>query len=371
MCGISFRHSFWNCHPLVSITPHVTPHKWFDPSFNLHPLKLQHSTNGHRIRQVYIPSCPVPVPTVINVPSSLSSELVQIRAAKGSASFTVHKDILIAQSTLFESAVPGVSTQWLVDLPQWGGETVARVLEFLYRGRYAYPDPSRRLPDSKPVVTLSVGGEEARSSPPGEEPDGATDEHVETARERLPRFDPTVHNYAEALLAHVQVYKLAQTGSISRLLPLALKHISDTLSCFSEPSLRSTPLLVHTVIYLARYMYNNISEPGAHRKLLAQFIARNFAALNTTSSLRDLLAEGGPPVMDIMMCLHTRPATPAPADSIAGAPSRYVSKLLVRSSFSSTANSLPNRHCTRSYLKATSATHRTTICVTSTAAKRH
>lgn len=79
----------------------------------------------------YIPHCPVSVSTGINIFSYLSSKLVQIRAQDGSANFTVHKYILTAQSTLFESSVLGDATERLVDLSQWDGETVARVLEFL------------------------------------------------------------------------------------------------------------------------------------------------------------------------------------------------------------------------------------------------
>lgn len=254
---------------------------------------------------------------------------MEIRAQDGAANFTAHKDILIAQSTLFESSVSGNGTERLVDLSQWDGETVARVLEFLYRGRYSYPNPVHRLPEGKQPVTLSLGGESTHSSSRGEEVAGATDEYVETARERLARFDPSGSDYRGVLLAHARVYNLAQTASIVRLLSLALKHLSDTLSCFSESLLSSTPFLVQTVLELASYLYTNIFEPGAHRTLIARFIARNFAALNSTSSLGLLLAEGGPLVMDVMMCLHTRPATPAPVDSIAGAPSRYVAKLLV------------------------------------------
>lgn len=192
------------------------------------------------------------------------------------------------------------------------------------------------------MVTLSLGGESARLSSLGEGLVGATDEQVETALERLARFDPAASDYRSVLPAHARVYHLAQTASIVRLLPLALKHLSDTLSCFSESLLFSTPFLGQTVLDFARYLNTNISEPGAHRTLISQFIARNFAALNSTSSLGRLLAEGGPIVMDVMMCLHTRPATPAPADSVASAPSRYVAKLQVCSLCSELENEQAN-----------------------------
>lgn len=220
---------------------------------------------------------------------------MEIRAQDGSANFTVHKSILIAQSTLFESSVSGDTTERLVDLSQWDGETVARVLEFLCRGRYSYPNPVHRLPEGRQVVTLSLGGEGARSFSLGEEVVGATDEYVETELERLERFDPSGYDYRSALLAHAQVYNLAQTASIVRLLSLTPKHLSDTLSCLSESLLFRTPFLIQTVLDLASYLYTNISEPGAHRTLISQFIARNFAALNSTYSLGFCSPKWGPP----------------------------------------------------------------------------
>lgn len=275
----------------------------------------------------YISHCPVSVSTSPNIYSYLSSELVQVLAQDGSASFNVHKEILLAQSTLFKFSVPGVLTEWLIELPDWDGVTVACVLEFLYRGRYAYPHPVFHSPNSLPVVTLSVWGDDCTSSSPGGEPVGTADEHVETAAERLARFDPALCDYRGVLLAHARVYHLAQLVTIERLVRLALKHLSDTLSCLTEPVLASSPVLSDNILDLARYVYGNLSLPGAHRTLVSQFIVRNFAVLNTNPGLSSLFAEDGRIVKDVMMGLHTR--LPVSAGVVISAPSRYVARLLV------------------------------------------
>lgn len=217
---------------------------------------------------------------------------------------------------------------------------MAGVLELLYRGSYAYPDPIRRLFARKPVVTTSLGGEVARSSSPAQEPIGATDEHVETARGRLARFDPTVNSFGQALLAHARVYNLAQSGSIVRLLSGAETSLCHPLvPLWACPASHSIPHIhrhVSRVLHVQRHI-----RAQCTRHTHFPFIAWNF--LNSTPTLGRLLDEGRLRMMDVMMCLRTRLAAPAPADSIAGAPSGYVSELLVGSSCSWAADRLSNR----------------------------
>lgn len=67
-------------------------------------------------------------------------------AAEGEAEFFVHKDILAFHSQPFRDTLSAEPTQLIVNLQDWDRQTVSRLVEFLYRGMYHYPDPAPLSP---------------------------------------------------------------------------------------------------------------------------------------------------------------------------------------------------------------------------------
>lgn len=71
--------------------------------------------------------------------------MVELLAQGGESRFFVHANILVSQSQPFKNALAGnwkEATERKIDLNDWDGDTVGRLVEFLYRGNYQYPDPA-------------------------------------------------------------------------------------------------------------------------------------------------------------------------------------------------------------------------------------
>lgn len=61
--------------------------------------------------------------------------------AEGESNFYVHKDVLALHSRPFRETITANAPYLLINLQDWDHATVARMVEFLYRGMYYYPDP--------------------------------------------------------------------------------------------------------------------------------------------------------------------------------------------------------------------------------------
>lgn len=284
----------------------------------------------------------------------MSSDVVELLAQRGESRFLVHKDILARQSKPFQAALSGEwkeSTECKVDLGDWDGATVARMVEFLYLGTYRYPDAiplsSEPIPPVEAIeVLITEASDESQSittrplTPVNEclrnlLPEPAQED--ETALERLERFDPATCSFGEALLAHAKVYHLAHYKAILPLQMLALQHLLDTLSRIDPIDTTSGSHNVESIVDLARYVYQNTdhleNEGEPLRKLVSHFIGFNFLALNSTSHLAQLLSEGGDIVMHMMQNIYrVAPQPPIRSDSGNRAPALYVSRLCVGSS---------------------------------------
>lgn len=234
--------------------------------------------------------------------------------------FFVHKDILISQSKPFEQATAGPwleATERKILLSDWDTDTVARLVEFLYRDDYPYPDPRE--------LHLSLALEETTA------PLGKSDEvHVEgeldssqpaiptvtvvqsklatnwpvnvSDTQRLEPFDPALYDFELVLLAHAKVYVLAQYKGVESLRALALKRVSLVLSRL-QPILAGSHI-TRNVTELARYVYANTDDrsPGEEplRKITSGFITENVVAFQKEKCAVRLMAEGGDLVTDLM-----------------------------------------------------------------------
>lgn len=238
--------------------------------------------------------------------------------------FFVHKDILASQSQPFQNATSGAwkeGSDRKIILEDWDGDTVGRLVEFLYTGDYQYPDPepvsfgdTPEVPEAgarhKPPASLAPLDTSSDSSDP-ERPltplnrclryglldgDGGTDPKA------LEYFEPSQHDYKEVLLAHAKVYALAHYKSVNHLRSLALKRLLMTLSTLSP--VQTSSHIALNIIDLVNYVYAHTdalaSSEEPLRRLVSQFAALNFTALVSKDEMAEFIAEGGDFVKDLM-----------------------------------------------------------------------
>lgn len=295
----------------------------------------------------------------------MASDIIEL-TAKGQARILVHKDILTSQSQPFRNAITGVwkeSAERKINLEDWDKETVGRLVEFLYTGNYSYPDPEPILPEQQVSAVLDRGASQQGTKTPGTRTPGTiqsqgsggdspSDRHCpltpldqclprcllenrKTDAERLELFLPDQHGYKEALLSHAAVYALARYKAVDSLQILALKRLTMTLSRISQilPGSR-LPL---GVVDLVKYVYSHTdalrSSEEPLRRLISQFAALNFPALQTGAEFVELMSEGGDFVNDLMAKVSRRlvAAETGLAISVTGGsgPLRFISRIRV------------------------------------------
>lgn len=260
---------------------------------------------------------------------STSSDTIELLADNREQRFLIHKDILISQSKPFEEAITGVwkeATQRKVDLGDWDGDTVGRLVEFLYTGNYTYPDPEPITGQKFLLATEKAASDQESASRETMHPNTPSGEsqlytdrpltpledcirsslppqrELQTDAAKLGGFDPTQHDYKEALLSHARVYVLAHYKSIDALCTLALRRVLITLSAINPVQPNSH--ISSNILHCARYIYDNTDcltrseEPL--RRVISQFTALNLLALQTSEDFMDLMRGGGDFVSDVM-----------------------------------------------------------------------
>lgn len=230
----------------------------------------------------------------------------------------MHEDILTSQSKPFQQATAGPwheAVERKILLTDWDADTVARLVEFLYRDDYAYPDPIGLEPTEPdaPVRCLSPIP-----------PDTLTDS------ERLEPFNLGQSDFGSVLLAHARVCVLANYKAVERLRALALSRVELVLACL-EP-LQAGYCAVRNVAEFAGYVYAH-TDPVAEkalRKMASDFIARNVVAFQQEPRAVELMAGGGDLVTDVMAEVCRRLVDPSVGSWTPVKPKiRYVSDLKV------------------------------------------
>lgn len=266
----------------------------------------------------------------------VSSEIFEISAENGERIFNVHKDALIAQSEPFRNAITGgwrETTERKINLNDWDGETVGRLVEFLYIGNYQYPDPvssaeragdrtiqgSFRAPRATRDEAGTVTGPNRPLTPLAECLDGLFPQERDDGADwsKLAGFD-SQDDYKDALLSNAKVYCLAQYKSISALRSLALRRIFLILQHINPLTAHANSHAALNVVDLIAYVYSNtdslVSSEEPLRKLLSQFAAHNLQALQSRPEMMELMSEGGDFVNELMpkICrrLIVSPASP-------------------------------------------------------------
>lgn len=256
--------------------------------------------------------------------------------AQGQLRFFVHKDILASQSQPFQNATSGTwreGAERKIMLEDWDGDTVGRLVEFLYTGDYQYPGPELVSLEYAPVVLMSEKGSSHKNPVNGQSRDLSSGTILDPDRPLTPLnrcfphgfsdggrtdmkglewFDPAHYDYGEVLLSHARVYALAHYKSVNLLRNLALKRLLLALSRISPVQPNSHIAL--NVIDLVNYVYSHTdalaSSEEPLRRLVSQFAALNVTALYTKDEMAEFTSEGGDFVRDLMekVCRRLRVA---------------------------------------------------------------
>lgn len=285
--------------------------------------------------------------------------------------FYVHSDVLTSQSTPFHLAVTGPwkeATERRILLADWDTDTVSRLVEFLYTGDYAYPNPIPLGDSLAPERSIAPKPENTTTGPAEAELDSnrpltpfstCLRNHLRPNRaprvpdvQRLGPFDPAEFDYAAVLLAHARVYVLANYKAVEYLQTLALKRVQLVLS-------RLQPLITDSqttgnVAEFAEYVYANTSQLSVSeeplRKITSLFIALNMVDFHSEGRAVALMAKGGDLVTDVMAKLRRRMLDPDdPCSSSSPLRGRYISYIAVRiqpiSSIGTYPANFPSRSC--------------------------
>lgn len=251
----------------------------------------------------------------------ISSEIIELTAENGEKQFHVHKDVLISQSEPFRSAITGgwrETAERKICLDEWDGETVCRLVEFLYTGNYQYPDPvssskrdrvrgttQRQLGAPRPKRDEAKTGPNRPLTPLEECLDMCFSQKHDDGADwtKLEGFDPQ-DDYEDTLLAHAKLYCLAQYKSVGALRTLALRRLFLILLKIDPLAPAPDCRAVLNFIDLVKYVYSNtdslVASEEPLRKLVSQFAAHNIQALQSRQEMTDLMSDGGDFVNDLM-----------------------------------------------------------------------
>lgn len=317
---------------------HHTPH---DSTFrHRHPTNPQTTPSPKYHVILVIRVCPprsslsiLPQLTLPNH-SRLGSEIFELTAAGGRKSYFVHKNLLMAQSVLLRTTVDAATTERKLDLQAWDGDTVQHLANFLYLHTYGTwkPEPlspavylsegtasdanntESRVPT--PDTTCSDGTIQPESTLDPNDPRPLTplsalrdsnyndgiycgSTHVEDERQYSVDFPQETHNYKNTLLAHAKVYALAQSLAIDTLCGMAYHRLLVILENFNPIAPGSH--LALNIVELLHYVYDNTQGTGDKmRRLVSQFVALNFTAVQCTKEMKDLVGNDGQLAVAVM-----------------------------------------------------------------------
>lgn len=261
--------------------------------------------------------------------SRLGSDTLELIAEGGRKSFVVHKNLLIIQSPLLRSAVDTLSADGIFDMRSWDGETVGHFVNFLYLQTYVVPGSQPLSPIvGAPVETASdTTGTRSQVSTPGTicsnnstQRDLALD-----ANDRRPltplsglRVHPNEGNsdgpdsghfcpqeandHHNVLLAHAKVYALSQSLEVHILSSMAYHRVLGILESLHTITPDSHIRL--NVVELLDYVYAHPDYPM--RKLVSQFVAWNFTAMQGLEEMKELMSRGGQLAVELMAKVSRR-----------------------------------------------------------------
>ncbi|KAJ6258519.1 hypothetical protein Dda_6563 [Drechslerella dactyloides] len=268
------------------------------------------------------------------VSALLNSETISIKVGAAGEILHVHRHLFEnSESPSLKAIVSGKYKEGKgengLDWSDEDVETIKRMLAFLYTGDYHVPEP--RSVNSAANTKKAANNTEDKPDPYGgsNSTDSIDDEgdapglmrpltpiqyHLKDVR--LPTWRVTTEagkaeymnrghrtsEYAHVLLAHAQVYVLADYHQVKSLMKMALQRLTQVMLHMVDGAAD----LQSDLLQLVNYTYHQqILRPENLRKLVAQFAALHFQELSG-EGWEDILEQGGLFVKDLCARLSRR-----------------------------------------------------------------
>jgi hypothetical protein len=286
----------------------------------------------------------------VEIKSPFETQIFQVTAEGGTRCFYTHASILSRCSQPFRSAVEGdwgESSERIIDLNDWDGDTVERFLQFLHTNNYQWPIPEKNVLEGlgsidgkNKLFTFELPTPKAKTESfeisrpltPVEQL-VAADEALSIPLDYnawLGAIKPADHDLRDLLLSHAKTYALASCKGIEGLKRLALDRTLKTLTAFG--TIESGSREVTYITELLKYVYENTTSlPSGRepmRKLVVRFTALNLTVLNADNKITCLMSSSAELAGDLMSDVTRRVQALEIGDSIKV--KRYISDLEVR-----------------------------------------
>ena len=239
-----------------------------------------------------------------------------IAGSKCKAIFYVHGSVLV-KSEKIKALVEGIwkdSTARKIELEDWDEDTVARLVEWLYTGRYTYPSSDSDTSDEVAPLTNDnqcndIGNLCEFDAPPTNDSMkthtslthvhfrkfGFVHESEKTTYARWKRAGENrkTSGLNSTTLADAKVYALADCMLLSELQAFAFEGVAATL--ISVGSFTPNTQNMSDIIMLAEYVYANTVKPRDHeeplRELISTCIAMDFDLFHDEGGLVEQLMD--------------------------------------------------------------------------------
>ncbi|CUS12291.1 unnamed protein product [Tuber aestivum] len=281
--------------------------------------------------------------------SPFETQIFQITAQGGERCFYTHASILSKCSGPLRSAVEGdwkESSEHIINLNDWDGGTVERLLQFLHTGGYQWPLPEKLVAEklgfteaknktftfSSPPTTKAESYEICRPLTPIDQLVVADETPIIQSDYNawLSTIKPSEYDLGDLLLSHAKIYALASYKDIEGLKRMALNRTLKTLTALG--TIESGSREVTHITQLLKYVYENTTPLSSSRepmrKLVVRFTALNLTILNSDNKISGLMSSIGGLTEDLMSDVTRRVQAFELADSITA--KLFISDLEVR-----------------------------------------
>ncbi|KAG0634084.1 hypothetical protein HOY80DRAFT_1100650 [Tuber brumale] len=250
-------------------------------------------------------------PKEVETKSPFETQIFQVTAQGGTRCFYTHASILSKCSQPFRSAVEGdwkESSEHIIDLNDWDGDTVERLLQFLHTNNYQWPIPKKHVVEELGSINGKKKLFTFESPAPRAEAESFEISRPLTPIEQLVVADealtipldynawlstikPTDHDLGDLLLSHAKIYALASSKDIEGLERLALDRTLKTLTALGTFE-NGSPKVTY-ITELLKYVYENTASLSSSRepmrKLVVRFTALNLTILNSDNKISGLM----------------------------------------------------------------------------------
>lgn len=202
--------------------------------------------------------------------------MVEIITSSGDTGFVVHQYLFIRHTHILGAEDPSQK----IDLQSWDNDTINRLVQFLYSGKYDMQTPFLFHPDTDKPHDATRGYRSYYPRP-----------QLDEDRYYL-LYPQEINDCGAVLLGNAKLYDLARFLGIKALMQLVYKRLRVILHNL-EPVPRSR-LSVHIVDLLCFVYTYKLDVPSSilaepMREMVLQFAVTHYAAVGCTEEMKELL----------------------------------------------------------------------------------